>query len=154
MHIERYPSGRRLLAAARMTEDLCRDSECTKWWSTDPDDVREFVLGCATDATGYCAVVVDDDSDKEAGCLLGFIGEVPFNRSVKVSREVVLWVDEDFRGRRCGELLAKDFIAWSTEQGATLSSIGSTYGFGEAYVKKIADSLGFELQETMYLRSA
>jgi GNAT superfamily N-acetyltransferase len=152
MIIDRHPEGQRIADIHRMIETLCRDSDCGRWWSTDAADVMDFIHECRLGPFGYCSVAVDIVTEETAGCLLGFSGELPFNRSVIVAREVILWVEHRYRGRSIGEKLSSDFSDWSKSTGATLVSIGSTYGFGEEHIKKIADSLGFELQETMYLR--
>jgi len=152
MRIDRHPEGQRIADIHRMIETLCRDSDCGRWWSTDSADVMAFIHECRTGPLGYCAVAVDQNTDETAGCLLGFIGELPFNRSIRVAREVILWVDPQHRGHALGDKLCTDFASWAKESGASMASIGSTYGFGEAHIKKIADALGFEIQETMYLR--
>jgi GNAT superfamily N-acetyltransferase len=154
MRIDRHPEGQRIADIHRMIETLCRDSDCGRWWSTDAADVMTFIHECRLGPFGYCGAAVDPVTDETTGCLLGFIGELPFNRKVLVSREVILWVEPRYRGRSIGELLSSDFAEWSKSKSAMLVSIGSTYGFGESYIKKIADALGFEIQETMYLRRA
>lgn len=154
IRIERHPDAERIVDVQRMIEDLCRESDCGKWWSTDAKDVQTFIVDCLVGPLGYCAVAIDSESGETSGCLLGFAGELPFNHKVRVAREVILWADPKHRGKSVGETLVKDFVEWSREAGAELASIGSTYGFGEKHIKKIADGLGFELQETMYLRRA
>ena len=151
--VERDAAGERIADIHRMITSLWNESGCSKWLPANPADVMAFIHECRG-ACGYCAVAVDSETDDTAGCLLGFIGELPFNRKVRVAREVILWVDPQHRGHALGDKLCSDFAAWSKESGASMASIGSTYGFGEAYIKKIADSLGFEVQETMYLRRA
>jgi RimJ/RimL family protein N-acetyltransferase len=150
--IDRHPGEKRIADILRMVIRLCVDSGCGRWWEADESDTMDLILGCHNRDRGYCAVVIDEQSNKTAGCLVGFIGELPFNHKVLVSREVALWVDPEHRGKALGDLIVNDFMAWSKENGASMVSIGSTYGFGEEHIKKIADANGFELHERMYLR--
>jgi len=151
--VERDAGGERIADIHRMITSLWNESGCSKWCPADASDVMAFIHECRG-ACGYCAAAYEEDGGRTAGCLLGFIGAVPFNAKHLVAREVVLWVDPPFRGHGIGSILCSDFRRWAKECGADLVSIGATFGFGEEHVKRIADADGFELQETMYLRRA
>jgi GNAT superfamily N-acetyltransferase len=152
MHIDRKPEGQRIADIHGMIEKLCRDIELTRWWIADPEDLIKFIHDYISNPDGYCAVTIDETTGITTGCMLGFVWPLPFNHSVKIAREAFIWVEPQYRGQALGEKLVQDFSAWAKDVGATIAIIGNTNGFSGESIKKIADNLGFELQEMMYMR--
>ena len=135
-----------------MTIKLCAAAKCERWFDVDPDTVRELAMATISDETNGCPLVAEEDDGRVVGCLLGLASPNPLARSNTIASELVLWVEPEHRQHGVGKKLVASFLKWTGHNGHHNASIGYSHGLSEESIANIANALGLEPIETVYMK--